>query len=221
MPFAFTMKSYKKGIQSKEEIIERSRELFNEFGIHLTLASLAEKMETTLGRITHYFQNKDLLFLAITGEYERKLLELRMNRPSGPVTMDMFVKGVSQVMDLQYSYRCSQRYVIASIQKPREIKSHIQQTYLNNKTVIRTTVSGYVTSGSLKPEVLNGDTYEVFFFQLSNLLTNWVINLELYDSDRPYSEMKQIYLQGIISVFFPYLTEQGRQEMKEDELFKN
>jgi hypothetical protein len=59
-------------------------------------------------------------------------------------------------------------------------------------------------------------TYEVFHFQLTNLFTNWVINLELYDIGKTYTEMKPVYLKGIISIFLPFLTEKGFRELTDN-----
>lgn len=215
------MSAYRKGERSRKEIIDKSRELFNEYGIHLTLAKLAELMDTTLGRVTYYFKNKDQLFVAIAEDYEKKLTELRQNRPSGPVSIDAFIKAASQVMDLQYDYRCAMRYSVASYQHQQEMKSHIHKSYSNNSEVIKNTIKAYIDSGSLQPKVLQDDIYSVFSFQLTNLFTNWVVNYELYDSYKPYDEMKPIYLKGIISTFLPFLTDKGKQELNENGIFRN
>jgi hypothetical protein len=45
------MSAYIKGKQSREEIINSSRQIFNEYGIHLTLVNLADLMDSTLGRL--------------------------------------------------------------------------------------------------------------------------------------------------------------------------
>jgi AcrR family transcriptional regulator len=215
------MSAYLKGDRSKEEIIDKSRELFNEYGLQLTLAKLAELMGTTLGRITHHFKNKDLLFVAITQDYELRLNELRKNRPQGPASMDNFIKGSAHVMDLQYDFRCAMRYTVASFQHINEINSHVQTTYSSNRAFIKNTIQAYVDSGSLHPRILQDDIYEVFLFQLTNLFTNWVVNLELYDYDKTYHEVKPIYLKGIVSVFLPFLTEKGQQEVDVNGIFRN
>lgn len=216
------MASYTKGKKSREEIISSAREIFNDHGIQITLAKLAELLETTLGRLTHHFKNKELLFISIAQDYENKLKDLRQNRPSGPqLTMDTFIEGSSQVMDLQYEYRCAMRYTIASLQHQMDMKSHILETYSNSRIVIKNTIKAYIDCGSLQPTLLQNDIFEVFLFQLTNLFTNWVVNLELYDNDRTYSEMKPIYLKGIISIFLPYLTQKGIDEINQNPLFRS
>jgi AcrR family transcriptional regulator len=213
------MSAYPKGERSREAIIERARDLFNEYGIHLTLVRLAEMMETTLGRMTHHFKNKDLLFIALARDYETKLGELRAKRPPGPSSMVTFIRSSSLVMDLQYDYRCAMRYIIGSLQHQPQMRSHFLDAYSNTHKTIRITIEALVKAGSLQPGILEDGIYEVFLFQFTNLFTHWVINLELYDIHRTYEDMKPIYLKGIMSIFLPFVTEKGKQELEESGIF--
>ena len=215
------MSEYTKGKQSREEIINSARQIFNEHGIQLTLVNLADFMDTTLGRLTYHFRNKDLLFIAIAQDYEVKLLELRNNRNIDQISLSNFVYTFTQVMDLQYDYRCAMRYIISSVNSSDEMKKHLQVTYSNNREQIRKTIEAYVNGGSLQSRILCKETYEVFLFQFTNLFTNWVINLELYDNDKEYTEIKPVYLNGIISVFIPFLTEKGQQELADNDILTN
>lgn len=215
------MSTYLKGEQSREEIINNSRQIFNEYGIQITLARLADLLDTTLGRLTHHFRNKDLLFIAIAQDYEGKLLELRKKRQNNQVSINTFINAASEVMDLQFEYRCAMRYIVSSLKNRDEMKIHLQETYANNRENIRQTVEAHIQAGSLQSRILNDDFYEVFLFQLTNLFTNWVVNLELYDADKTYTEVKPTYLKGIVSIFLPFLTDKGKQELEQNGIFEN
>ncbi len=214
------MTGYNKGKQSRNEIINSAREIFNTYGIQITLAKLAELMNTTLGRLTHHFKNKDLLFIAIAQDYEMQLAELRKQKSHHQITMDTFVDRASAVMDLQYDYRCAVRYIVSSLMTRDEIKIHLQETYMNNRNNIKKLIEALVHVGMLQPRVLDDDIYEIFLFQLTNLFTNWVINLELYDVNKEYAEAKPVYLKGIVFIFLPFLTEQGKQELEDNGILK-
>jgi hypothetical protein len=113
------------------------------------------------------------------------------------------------------------RYIVSSLKGIDEMKTHISQTYANSRLNIRALIEAHVQAGSLKSQILTEDTYDVFLFQFTNLFTNWVINLELYDNGKEYASLKPIYLKGIISVFLPFLTEKGKIEVETNGLFKN
>jgi hypothetical protein len=113
------------------------------------------------------------------------------------------------------------RYTIAAIQHQEEMKSHISETYSRNRGIIKKTITTLIDAGLVQQRILKDEFYEVFLFQFTNLFTNWVINLELYDSNRPIRELKPIYMKGIISVFQPYLTKEGSNQLYSNELFSS
>ncbi len=178
-------------------------------------------MNTTLGRITHYFQNKEALFFAIIEDYEKNLKNLRQNQPSSRITIDNLVDSYSQVFDLQYEYQCAMRFTIASFQHQEEMKSHIHKTYSNNREIIKMMVESLVDAGLFQQKILKDENYNIFLFQFTGLFTSWVVNLELYDNDKSIQEVKPIYLKGIVSVFLPYLTERGKQDLYQNALFSD
>jgi hypothetical protein len=70
-----------------------------------------------------------------------------------------------------------------------------------------------VNNGLVQPEILEEPNFEIFTFQFVSIFTTWVISLEIYHSDRPYNEIKTIYLKGILNCFYPYLTKKGMQQI--------
>jgi hypothetical protein len=65
----------------------------------------------------------------------------------------------------------------------------------------------------LQPAVLQSPDFEMFCFQYTNLLTTWVISQQLYFGNRAYPEMKPHYLKGVMALYIPYLTSQGRRAL--------
>ena len=209
------MSGYKKGAISRERIVNTARELFNEYGIGMTLATLAKKMDITLGRLTYHFPTKDSIFLAIAQEYEEKRASQRIREYTGKFNLVAFFQIIGRAMDLQYDYRCAMRY-IASISKDQaELSSHTTERYMLNRELIRQAIQIIVAEGELKSSILEEKKFQVFLFVFSSLLTSWLINLEIYDHDESYEKMKPIYLKGIFSTYLPYCTESGIEALRE------
>ncbi len=215
------MVAYSKGLLSRTEIINNSRMIFNEYGIRITLANLAEHLDITMGRLTYHFKNKDSLFIAIAKDYEEKLFELRKSRSFGEPDFNNFINTASKVMDLQYEYRCAMIYIVSSLQLKDDMRTHLHEAYTNNRDNIKKTVEHYVNTKIFKRKILDAHNYEVFLFQITTLFTNWIFNLSLYDFHKAYAEMKPIYMRGIFSVFLPYLTEKGSKELSDNGLFSD
>lgn len=205
---------YTKGADSREHIINAARELFNDHGIGITLAKLASTMNITLGRLTYHFPTKDSLFLAIAMEYEQKRALQRVRDNTVPFSLDAFYNIIGKAMDLQYEYRCAMRYITSSSNNQSELSTHTADRFRLNRDLIRQGVTFLVTNNELQNTILEEENFKVFLFTFTSLLTTWTINLEIYDHEKVYEEMKPIYLKGIFSTFLPYCTELGKEALR-------
>jgi AcrR family transcriptional regulator len=207
------MNLYSKGVNSRERLVTSSRDFFNEYGLSFTLNNLAKNLEITLGMVTYYFPTKDHLFVAIADDYELKLAALRSQSTDQSFNLATLYRAAERVMDLQYEYRCVMHYTAAATRNQSEIFIHLSEKFRNNRSLILLGVKALVAGGELNETILEEENYSIFLFCLSNLLTNWVINLEIYDVDKSYQIMKPIYLKGAFMAYQPYFTPKGYETL--------
>lgn len=205
------MEKLSKGQITRNTIVERSRSIFNEKGLDITLDAIAQEMGLTKGRITNHFPTKESLFLAIMGYYEWQLGEYVRHfkwaeRSFSMRTLAIFMSGI---MDIQYENRCAIGYLAMVTEEKKDVFDGIQASYKRNVTAIRNRVSGMVSQGLLLPVILHAKVFPVFLFQYVNLLTNWVVSEQHYGLDAGYETMKPVYLQGIMQCYYPYLSPEG------------
>jgi AcrR family transcriptional regulator len=204
------MANYKKGVEMRQNIISEARRIFNREGLYLTLDQLATKLGITKGRITNYFPTKDELFVAISEDYDMRFNELMLSfRGEQKVSFNMLEVICSAVMDLQYEYRSAIIFVTTTSTSQKEIHKHITKSYKTNFKQVAYSVQTLVDAGLVKPAILEQQHFDVFAFQYVNLFTTWVISLGIYHSTSSYRKMKPIYLSGILSCFYPFLTKKG------------
>ena len=191
--------------------------MYNEEGLNLTLGQIASKLGMTLGSITNYFPRKELLLLALYRDYDEKMdaLHRRFQNEEALLDFSGVVRYYHKIMDLQYRYRFAIAFLAVQPIGDSELQQHLQERYLENRRNLEKRVAFQVTSGSLKAELLEPATFDIFCFQLYNLLTTWVVSLHVYHRERGYREMKPVYLRGILNCFTPYLTEKGIAELEE------
>jgi AcrR family transcriptional regulator len=208
------MANYKKGIEMRQHIIREARKVYNEEGLQLTLDQLAGKLNLTKGRITNYFPTKDDLFVALSQDYDTRFQELMMKfGGEKKMSFEWLVTVFSAIMDLQYAYRSAIIFVAATNSSQKEMHHQITKSYKTNSKQVLPTIEGLLNAGLVKPTILEPKIFEVFFFQHMNLFTTWVISLEIYYSASSYKKMKPVYLKGILSSYFPYLTPKGHNQI--------
>lgn len=203
-----------KGQNTKHSILDSARQIFNEKGLNITLEKIATEMGLTKSLITNHFSTKDSLFLAILRAYEEKLAYVTAEmKLADAVDFSELARGISAVMDVQYEYRCGIAYVAMVTQSQHELHKHISENYKKNVKNIFNRAKKMADVGILKPDILVASGFKTFVFQFTNILTTWVINLELYDSEQGYAKMKPVYIDAALSCFKPYLTQKGEKQL--------
>lgn len=209
------MAKYKKGIRSRELIIEQVNQLYNEKGINITLDELANEIGLSKGHITNYFPKKELLLLGIFRQYETRLGQFINSWK--PNTQSQTFRGIldfySCVMDLNFEYRFAIIYISMNPLNDESLILHIRETYEGNRKRINQRLEFLIKSGLIENRILEPEVFDAFFFQFVNLSTTWMVNFELYDKHKGYQAMKPVYLRGIMNCYSPYLTAKGREEM--------
>jgi AcrR family transcriptional regulator len=208
------MNKLSKGQITRNAIVEKSRFIFNERGLDITLDVIAQEMGLTKGRITNHFPTKESLFQAITTYYEWQLGEYvrATGQPEKGITLQFLAQLLSGIMDIQYENRCVIGYLSLVTEEKKEIFDFISGNYKKNVHAIRNRVTAMVQQGLLIPEILHQKTFPVFLFQYVTLLTNWVIGEQHFNRETGYEKMKPIYLRGIMQCYLPYLSAEGKRQ---------
>lgn len=212
-----------KGDLTRKSILDTARSIFNEKGINLTLDHLASEMEVPKGRITNHFSTKDKLFLAIMADYEEQLglLFSRLKEYYASRSFASVMHLISEVMDLQFEYRCSIIYLNVLSPGQSELREHTRNNFSRNIEAIRNRIASMVKAKLVREEILDKRKFESFMFIYVNQLTQWVVYYDMYDQEKGFKNVKPVYIRGILRhVYGPYVTTKGRKELEELEIFK-
>ena len=141
-------------------------------------------------------------------------MNMRNVQVPGVFGLDVFYLRAAEAMDVQYDYRCVIRYIATSVKAQGHLFEHSSSFYKKNKEIMSRIMKVLIEVKSINPKILDPDTYEIVLFQFTSLFTTWVINLEIYDTDKTYEEMKPVYLKGIFACFKAFATRKGKTELK-------
>lgn len=185
----------------------------NRHGHSMTLALLGSKMGITIGQITYHFRNKDHLIVGIADEFQEKMAELIKAYEDELRHFENYYKFLSELLDVQYEYRCAVRYIFSSSREQLALTEHIGKSNAKSLEAIKNRLRVFVDNGDLKPSILETEHLDVFLFQYTGLLTVWVSSLEIYGGQKSYEELKPIYMRGVMDVFMPYATPSGKKKL--------
>jgi AcrR family transcriptional regulator len=207
------MEKLTKGLKAKNEIVTRATEVFNRRGINTTLNELAGEMDQSISYICNHFRTKDHLFVAIAQRYEDELQELLQTfGMAGGFDLTIMVRHFSAVMDLQYAYRSAIIAVFSSSNTQKVLFHQVTRSFNTSRKNIRQFAEVLVATGYMRANVLEPQTFDVFKFQFVNLFMAWLVNLELFDYEAGFDAMKPVYLEGLVNILLPHMTEKGQAE---------
>jgi AcrR family transcriptional regulator len=214
-------KKLPKGELTRKHILDTARKAFNERGVNITLDTLAKELNIPKGRITNHFATKDKLFLAILEDYEHGLADLRVKLKDlyECKKLSDIITIISQVMDLQFEYRCAILFLAVLSPGQEEFRIKTRESRSMNDKAIRHRMSNMVKHGLVDERVLVEHQFQLFLFIYVNTLSQWVIYYDMYDHDRDYKKMKPVYIKSIMEhVYAPYLTAKGKKQWREANL---
>jgi AcrR family transcriptional regulator len=207
------MNKYPKGVESRNQILTETRKLLNEKGLNQTMDVLAKEMGLSRGKITNYFPTKESLLVNIMREYEYAIgVLLKENEEEDQTEFVIQYKILSQILDVQYEYRCAIAYLSVSGSFQPEIHQHVESSFLNRLEGIRMRLNAMVALNLLLPGILKQPELDIYCFQYTTLLTTWVVCQEMYYSRQGFESMKPVYLRGAMNLYIPWLTEKGKSE---------
>jgi len=207
----------KKGVLSKNWLIENCIRVFNTKGLDITLNQLAVDLGISLGRITYYFPTKEKLLVAISLDYELKLHEItsKFEYKEGDNFLLEQLKLFSKIMDNQYHYRCVMIYASGTSNSRKEMITQINTSFRGSSERLQLLVNHLIDLGFLDSKINENLNFEVFKFKFITVFTSWIIHLEIYDKKKGYKKMKPIYLKGISSCFLPYALPHAKKLIEE------
>jgi AcrR family transcriptional regulator len=206
----------KKGLETRDMLLEESRNLFNRKGTDLTLATIAAELKVNRSMITNHFPKKQDLIYSLVNQYEEKLSVLRAHEQNQEdVSFRSQAAFLSKVLDVSFSYRGVISYVLVIPAGEEMLEASFAQTYKRNvkRTIDR--IHALLDRGMLSSEILDPVSLKSFEIQYMTLVSTWFITYGLYYKEKDYKKMKPYVLMSMFNAYLPFLTEAGKQQMEE------
>jgi AcrR family transcriptional regulator len=209
------MKASTKGEITRQEILQKVNDLFNESGIDHTLVQISKSIGIGKSRITNYFPKKEDLIINLLREYEVEMADWVSNYQSktGIRNFSEYIPYLAGIMELMFQYRRVISISLINSKPEGDVVHHMTSRYEMNKRQIRDRMEAFAKNGLIREELLEPERFEVFIFQFFCMTSNWIVMYNLLDADRDFKLVKVRYLKSILCCLDSYLTDKGRKDM--------
>ncbi len=194
----------KKKIATKERIISKSIELFNQNGFgSVTLFELAGALGMTRGNLTYHFKTKDILLEAIVDELWEKMMVERDKTRKLP-SFENLHNGIQWYYRLQkeYSFIFLDYHVLNHLAIRQKFRQLTEQQIRDHEA----TIAFAISAGNMKPEAFEG-MYQNLAFNTWMLSFYW-LNQQMVRGVKSHQNGEDGEMK-IWSMLLPHFTDKG------------
>ncbi len=196
--------------RTREKILDKSRELFNEQGIQVTtLRQIAIALGISQGNLNYHFKTKQQILEDLYFELVKRMDDEMQAMAQQASVLSMLYESAGKSMLVFYEYRFLLRDMYSVFRENEKIKTH----YLGLQQVRKQqflSVFGMMTAqGLLRGEEFPNE-YERLYERMNILGDNWINAaglLRVHNTDAV-----TYYHRLLFEVIYPYLTAEGKAE---------
>lgn len=197
---------------TKESIIAKAVELFNEKGIEYGgLRELASILNMRVSNITYYFPTKDDLVLAIAEQLRAT------NNPAfdtGNINcVADFLNMYRTIFFNQYAYRCLLLSFVHIITQNAMMAKDYKRVEGKRRAQITSHLHALITNGDLQK--MNAEQLELLMGNITLLTRFWISEARISYPDFSVNKLVEHYIKVLGNFLFGYATAKGRRSIKD------
>lgn len=197
----------------KEQILDKSLELFNTYGVsEVSIRQIASDLNISHSNLIYHFKTKNDILIALHNQLLDKALRLNQETKDNTDFIKGLLDSIRKGFEILYQYRF---FMIDSNHVIRESKE-LQQTFIliekTRASMYRETIQKAIESGYMQNEEYENE-YNSFIEHIKIFSDSWIASSQIYDSHITDSQsIIEKYTVLFVKLFFPYLTKKGKQE---------
>lgn len=201
-----------KNKNSKEKILQKALELFNDKGFaNVSIRLIATELNISHSNLIYHYKTKNDIATALHNELLEKAIVLNTKA----VTYSDFVEGLfestKQGFEILYDYR----FLIIDLNFILKENEALKTAFLQVEKVRAKMYQDVITSAVENKDVRNElypNEYDFFIYQIKIFSDSWIVSSQIYHTDLTKKAIVDLYADLFIKMWFPYLTDSGREK---------
>ena len=197
-------------MKTKEKILLKALELFNEFGIkEVTLRQIAKALHISQGNLNYHFKTKSdivsRLYFMLVEKMDLEMNKLNQNRPILSILYDSALVS----MNILHQYRFITRDLYLVLESDASLKKHYLELQQNRKQQYLLLFQNMKQAGLMREAELQGE-YERLYERMNIFGDNWINAADFFKNNQV--SVVAYYHALLFEMMYPYLTTEGKQQ---------
>lgn len=200
--------------KNKELILEKSLELFNNQGVaNVSIRQIASDINISHSNLIYHFKTKNDIIIALHQQLLDKASRLNQETKENTNFIKSLLDSTRKGFEILYQYR----FFMIEINHITRESETLKQIFLEVEKIrafmYKEAITNAVKQGFMREELYKNE-YETFIEHIKIYSDSWISSSHIYDATDSKSIIEK-YAVLFVKLFFPYLTEKGRQEFLE------
>ncbi|MDO6429630.1 TetR/AcrR family transcriptional regulator [Flavitalea sp. BT771] len=197
-------------MSTKEKLVSRALELFNENGIeYVGMRELAADLKMRVGNVTYYFATKDDLVIEIINRL-RDLNSKTIEADCSSITS--FLSMYRQLFNNQYQYRCLLLSFVHLVSRHPSFAGNYAATDARRREALRSHITSMIKNNCLSTSLI-ADHVELVVSHITLISRFWISEARISYANWTLEQTIAHYLNLLGEVLFPYATVEGKKQV--------
>ena len=198
-------------MNTREKILDRALEMFNERGIeYVGLRELAAILDMRVSNITYYFPTKDDLVFELSQELSLKNSEIIVDNKD--LSMTDFLVMLQKVFANHYQFRCLLRSFVHIMTQNKQVLASYKKTQTRRQATLSSNIHTLVKAGYIKVE--NDGELNFLVSVLAIISRYWISEAAVFGQHLNKEQQVSQNLTLVTNLFMPYASPKARREME-------
>ncbi|MCI4669845.1 MAG: TetR/AcrR family transcriptional regulator [Bacteroidia bacterium] len=195
--------------KTKKNILDSAHELFNQIGVaEVSLRAIAANMDISHGNLRYHFPSKGKILEAL----HQRILEAAMAENRQLIGEKLSLKNFKQSTLRGFSVLYDYRFFMIDLHKIMKENPGLHKTFLEvekiREKMYEDLIERSIQEGVMREEEYPGE-YKDFILRIRIFSDFWISSAGIYDPV-PKEELVEKYASLLMSMFYPYLTPEGK-----------
>lgn len=201
-----------KNKNSKEKILQKALELFNDKGFtNVSIRLIATELNISHSNLIYHYKTKNDIATALHNELLEKAIALNNQTVNYTDFIQGLFESTKQGFEILYDYRFLMIDLNFILKENQALKTTFLEVEKVRAKMYQDVISNAIKNNDLRKELYPNE-YDFFINQIKIFSDSWIVSSQIYHTDLTKNQIIDLYADLFIKMWFSYLTDIGKEK---------
>jgi len=201
-----------KNKNSKEKILQKALELFNDKGFaNVSIRLIASELNISHSNLIYHYKTKNDIATALHNQLLEKAIALNTQAVVYTDFIESLFESTKQGFEILFDYLFLMIDLNFILKENQVLKTAFLEVEKVRAKMYQNVITTAVENKDLRKELYPNE-YDFFIDQINIFSDSWIVSSQIYHTDLTKKQVIDLYANLFIKMWFPYLTDNGKEK---------